>query len=189
MNLQSFQTFGFPNNASCRSINCFRSPSICLHISFIADSTCYSFLFVCIGGRARSSCSFRNHCNLKRFHPLFITGCSCCYTIFCPAKPAISLYMGAIINIIVFSLCSGQLNLDRLNRLACPCRTGYLSTCNIALPSLVFHKGSITYTQISVAASNGNLERFHSFILSGHSDLIAVLFRCHPAIILHMGAA
>ena len=84
--------------------------------------------------------------------------------------------MGTIINIIIFCLRSGQLNLHCLNGSVLSCRTGYLSACGVSLPSFIFHKGRIAYTQISITASDAELKCLKPPGLARHADLHSVLY-------------
>ena len=99
-NLQGFHSFVLSCNPPSFSVKHSRIPTICLHMGLVYNIWNFSTVFKRARCTSRNCSSFCHQTDLDSLYSLTISGCSCTFTIFCPAKPAVCLHMYPVINVV-----------------------------------------------------------------------------------------
>ena len=139
------------------------------------------WIFIALSANFRCFITFFHKTDFQCFQTLSISGTSGFLPIACPAKPAITLYMGAVINVVIICHISCQTDLNGLKAFRLTGCSGKFTIFLPPLPANRLHVSLVFDSAFVFTVRQFDLNGFHSFSLTSYSGLLSVKSFALPA--------
>ena len=130
--------------------------------------------------------AFLYQTNLYRFQPFRHSFCSGLFSIFCPTKPAITLGMYTIIDVILFCQFSSQFYLNSFQTFGFSACAWLLSVLHPVLPAIALYMCTVLNITGYIWYMYTDFDCFQTLGLAHSSRNVPISYFCLPAITLHM---